>query len=115
VGGGLRSKRGHVFTLQSEIAQKIARKLGAGVSSAEKNAIQEPPTTDLISLRRVSAGERSHQRHFPLARDYGRSVRSPRLLTSEWRATLRFSTPIANWRERMTESISAGPTTPKRA
>src|SRR5438874_2919207 len=37
---------GDVFTLQSEIAQKIARKLGAGVSSAEKNAIQEPPTTD---------------------------------------------------------------------
>src|SRR6266480_7272537 len=27
---------GDVFTLQSEIAQKIARKLGAGVSSAEK-------------------------------------------------------------------------------
>src|SRR5882762_3980615 len=40
---------GDVFTLQSEIAQKIARKLGAGVSSAEKNAIQEPPTTDLIA------------------------------------------------------------------
>jgi TolB-like protein len=40
---------GDVFTLQSEIAQKIARKLGAGVSSAEQNAIQQPPTTDLIA------------------------------------------------------------------
>jgi serine/threonine protein kinase/TolB-like protein len=38
-----------VFTLQSEIAQKIADQLGADVSSAEKTAIQEPPTTDLIA------------------------------------------------------------------
>ncbi len=40
---------GDVFTLQSEIAQKIAQKLGAEVSSSEKTAIQEPPTTDLIA------------------------------------------------------------------
>src|SRR5207248_7219883 len=33
-----------VFTLQSEIAQKIADQLGAEVSSSEKAAIQEPPT-----------------------------------------------------------------------
>jgi serine/threonine protein kinase/tetratricopeptide (TPR) repeat protein len=38
-----------VFTLQSEIAQKIADQLGAEVSSSEKTAIQEPPTTDLIA------------------------------------------------------------------
>jgi TolB-like protein/tRNA A-37 threonylcarbamoyl transferase component Bud32 len=38
-----------VFTLQSEIAQKIADQLGAEVSSTEKAAIQEPPTTDLIA------------------------------------------------------------------
>jgi TolB-like protein/tRNA A-37 threonylcarbamoyl transferase component Bud32 len=38
-----------VFALQSEIAQKIADQLGADVSSAEKTAIQEPPTTDLIA------------------------------------------------------------------
>ena len=38
-----------VFTLQSDIAQKIAQKLGADVSSAEKTAIQESPTTDLIA------------------------------------------------------------------
>jgi TolB-like protein/tRNA A-37 threonylcarbamoyl transferase component Bud32 len=38
-----------VFTLQSEIAQKITDRLGAEVSSTEKAAIQEPPTTDLVA------------------------------------------------------------------
>src|SRR5436309_1341310 len=38
-----------VFTLQSEISQKIADQLGAEVSSSEKAAIQEPPTTDLVA------------------------------------------------------------------
>src|SRR5437868_6947265 len=38
-----------VFTLQSEISQKIADQLGAEVSSSEKAAIKEPPTTDLVA------------------------------------------------------------------
>jgi TolB-like protein/tRNA A-37 threonylcarbamoyl transferase component Bud32/Flp pilus assembly protein TadD len=38
-----------VFTLQSQIAQKVTDRLGAEVSSSEKAAIQEPPTTDLIA------------------------------------------------------------------
>src|SRR5437762_3133801 len=38
-----------VFTLQSEIAQRIADQLGAAVHSSEKAAIQEPPTTDLVA------------------------------------------------------------------
>jgi TolB-like protein len=38
-----------VFALQSEIAQKIADQLGTEVSAAEKAAIQEPPTTDLVA------------------------------------------------------------------
>jgi TolB-like protein len=38
-----------VFALQSEIAQKIADQLGAEISSTEKAAIQEPPTTDLVA------------------------------------------------------------------
>jgi serine/threonine protein kinase/TolB-like protein/lipopolysaccharide biosynthesis regulator YciM len=38
-----------VFTLQSEIAQKVADRLGAQTSSAEKAAIQEPPTADIIA------------------------------------------------------------------
>jgi TolB-like protein/tRNA A-37 threonylcarbamoyl transferase component Bud32 len=38
-----------MFTLQSEIAQKIADQLGAEVSSTEKAAIQEPPTADLVA------------------------------------------------------------------
>ncbi len=38
-----------VFTLQGEIAQKIADEVGVGVSPAEKTAFQETPTSDLIS------------------------------------------------------------------
>jgi serine/threonine protein kinase/TolB-like protein len=38
-----------VFALQSQIAQKVAARLGADVSSTEKTAIQQPPTTDLIA------------------------------------------------------------------
>jgi serine/threonine protein kinase/tetratricopeptide (TPR) repeat protein len=39
----------NVFALQSQIAQKVADRLKANVSSTEKAAIQEPPTTDLIA------------------------------------------------------------------
>jgi len=39
----------NVFVTQSQIAQKVADRLGAEVSSTEKAAIQEPPTTDLIA------------------------------------------------------------------
>ena len=39
----------NVFALQSQIAQKVADHLGAKVSSTEKAAIDEPPTTDLIA------------------------------------------------------------------
>src|SRR5262249_20305238 len=38
-----------VFALQTQIAQKVADQLGARVSSTEKAAIYEPPTTDLIA------------------------------------------------------------------
>jgi TolB-like protein/Flp pilus assembly protein TadD/tRNA A-37 threonylcarbamoyl transferase component Bud32 len=38
-----------VFALQTQIAQKVADRLGAKVSSTEKAAIDEPPTTDLIA------------------------------------------------------------------
>jgi serine/threonine-protein kinase len=38
-----------VFTIQSEIAQKVADQLHIKVSSAEKAAIKEPPTTDLVA------------------------------------------------------------------
>jgi TolB-like protein len=38
-----------LFTLQGEIAQKTADKLGVSVSAAEKTAIQETATADLIS------------------------------------------------------------------
>jgi len=39
----------NVFALQSQIAQKVADRLKVNVSSTEKAAIQEPPTTDLIA------------------------------------------------------------------
>jgi TolB-like protein/predicted Zn-dependent protease len=38
-----------VFTVQGEIAQKIADKLGVGVSPAEKSALRETPTGDLVA------------------------------------------------------------------
>jgi len=38
-----------VFAIQSEVAQKVADRLGAKTSSTEKAAIQEPPTTDLVA------------------------------------------------------------------
>jgi len=38
-----------VFALQSQIAQKVADQLRVNVSSTEKAAIQQPPTTDLIA------------------------------------------------------------------
>ena len=38
-----------VFTLQGEIAQKVADKLGLGVSPAEKSALRETPTGDLVA------------------------------------------------------------------
>src|SRR5438067_1112698 len=38
-----------VFALQTQIAQKVADRLRVNVSSTEKAAIQEPPTTDLIA------------------------------------------------------------------
>jgi serine/threonine protein kinase/Flp pilus assembly protein TadD len=39
-----------VFVIQSEIAQKIAEKLHAKISFAEKLAIERPPTTDLTAF-----------------------------------------------------------------
>ena len=40
-----------LYTLQSEIAQKIADKLGVRVSPSEKTALQEAPAADLVSYR----------------------------------------------------------------
>jgi TolB-like protein/tRNA A-37 threonylcarbamoyl transferase component Bud32/Flp pilus assembly protein TadD len=38
-----------VFALQTQIAQKVADRLGAKVSSTERAAIHEPPTTNLVA------------------------------------------------------------------
>src|SRR5262249_38810900 len=39
-----------VFAMQSEIAQKVAEKLHAKVSVAERSAIERPPTSDLTAF-----------------------------------------------------------------
>src|SRR5205809_2820532 len=41
-----------VFAMQTEVAQKVADRLGAETSSTEKAAIQEPPTADLVAYDR---------------------------------------------------------------
>jgi TolB-like protein/Flp pilus assembly protein TadD len=46
-----------VFTLQSEIAQKITDQLGAEPSSTEKAAIEAPPTTDLVAYDKYLRGK----------------------------------------------------------
>jgi TolB-like protein/tRNA A-37 threonylcarbamoyl transferase component Bud32 len=43
---------GDVFAIQSEIAKAIAAQLQAKLSTAEKNAIEQPPTTNLIAYDR---------------------------------------------------------------
>ena len=43
-----------LFTVQSEIAQKVAERLNAKVTSAEKLAIEEKPTTDLVAFELYS-------------------------------------------------------------
>jgi serine/threonine protein kinase/tetratricopeptide (TPR) repeat protein len=39
-----------VFAVQSDVARKIAQRLGAKISSAEKLAVEQPPTTDLVAF-----------------------------------------------------------------
>ena len=53
-----------VFTLQSEIAQKIADQLGAEVSSVAKAAIAGAADHRSCCLRRLLASQRPNQRHF---------------------------------------------------
>jgi len=39
-----------LFAIQSELAQKVAQQLRAKISTAEKLAVEQPPTTDLIAF-----------------------------------------------------------------
>ena len=43
-----------IFAIQSEIAQKVAEQLHANISSAEKIAIERPPTADLTAFELYS-------------------------------------------------------------
>ena len=39
-----------LFAVQSELAQKVAQQLRAKISTAEKMAVEQPPTTDLVAF-----------------------------------------------------------------
>jgi len=39
-----------LFAVQSELAQKVAQRLRAKISSAEKLAVEQPPTTDFVAF-----------------------------------------------------------------
>jgi TolB-like protein/Tfp pilus assembly protein PilF len=39
-----------LFAVQSELAQKVAQRLRAKISTAEKMAVEQPPTTDLVAF-----------------------------------------------------------------
>jgi TolB-like protein/Flp pilus assembly protein TadD len=47
-----------VFAIQSEIAKAVAEQLKAKLSPAEKAAIEQPPTTDLIAYDRYLRGKK---------------------------------------------------------
>ena len=48
-----------VFAIQSEIAQTVAEQLHAKLSPAEKSAIEEPPTSNLIAYDRYLRGKKA--------------------------------------------------------
>jgi len=48
-----------VFAIQSEIAKAVAEQLKAKLSPAEKAAIEQPPTTDLVAYDRYLRGRKS--------------------------------------------------------
>ena len=43
-----------LFAIQSEIAQKVAERLNAKITPAERLAIEEKPTTDLVAFELYS-------------------------------------------------------------
>jgi serine/threonine protein kinase/tetratricopeptide (TPR) repeat protein len=51
-----------LFAVQSEIAKKVAERLNAKITSAEKLAIEEKPTTDLIAFELYSHAKDVFQR-----------------------------------------------------
>src|SRR5207237_4389688 len=48
-----------VFAIQSEIAKTVADQLQAKLSPAEKAAIEQPPTADLVAYDRYLRGKKS--------------------------------------------------------
>jgi TolB-like protein/Tfp pilus assembly protein PilF/predicted Ser/Thr protein kinase len=50
-----------IFAIQSEIAQKVAKRLHAKISAAEKLAIEQPPTVDLTAFDLYNRAKNSLQ------------------------------------------------------
>src|SRR5438128_1178790 len=61
-----------LFAIQSEIAQKVAERLNAKVTSAERLAIEEKPTTDLVAFELYSRA-RIDKIHWEMA-DYLKAI-----------------------------------------
>jgi TolB-like protein/Tfp pilus assembly protein PilF/predicted Ser/Thr protein kinase len=63
-----------LFTIQSEIAQKVAERLNAKVTSAEKLAIEEKPTTDLMAFELYSRATDLISGLPPRLPDFGQAI-----------------------------------------
>jgi serine/threonine protein kinase/tetratricopeptide (TPR) repeat protein len=63
-----------LFAIQSEITQKIAQRLNAKVTSAERLAIEEKPTTDLAAFELYSRANHLTPTNRTSATDLGRAI-----------------------------------------
>jgi TolB-like protein/Tfp pilus assembly protein PilF len=63
-----------LFAVQSEIAQKIAERLKAKVTSAEKMAIEGKPTTDLVAFELYSRAHQLTPTNRTSATDWGEAI-----------------------------------------
>ena len=63
-----------LFAVQSEIAQKVAERLNAKVTSAEKMAIEGKPTTDLVAFELYSRANHLTPTNRSSATDLGQAI-----------------------------------------
>jgi TolB-like protein len=77
-----------LFAIQSEIAQKVAERLNAKVTAAERIAIEEKPTDDLIAFELYSRANDILGR--TLGWQMPDTLQAIDLLTRQWRVILRF-------------------------
>jgi TolB-like protein/Tfp pilus assembly protein PilF len=63
-----------VFAIQSEIAQKVAARLNAKVTSAERMAIEEKPTTDVMAFELYSGADHLTPTNRSSATDFRQAI-----------------------------------------